>query len=100
MCFKVLRFNLKCKETVLHAYKAKRTNENPPSIHIKESKIKCNAYVACARVHIPCSMYICTVAKSSLSHVLPSLRLRINSLSCVISCIYACMYVGRRYVVT
>ena len=50
---------MKNKETVLHAYKAKRTNENPPSIHIKESKIKCNAYVACARVHIvPCSMYV------------------------------------------
>ena len=73
---------MKNKETVLHAYKAKRTNENPPSIHIKESKIKCNAYVACARVHIPCSMYICTVAKSSLSHVLPSLRLRKLTFMC------------------
>ena len=49
---------MKYKETVLHTYKAKGTNENPPSIHIKESKIKCNAYVAYARVHITYSMYV------------------------------------------
>ena len=68
MCFKVLHFNfMKGKETVLHTYKAKRTNENPPSIHIKESKIKCNAYVA---VHVCIYLVVGTYVQLQRVHFL------------------------------